>query len=167
VDAALVDQVMPQLDGWGFLRRVREFEPSADLPVVLISAAPLQRPAAFPQGLEFDASAMKPLSEAHLARILEVVLGIEWEYADEPPAIADTQAGSTSIATACSTEELGQFRDMVALGQLMAIQQWARNMGDNHPEHGALWQDLAQLCTSVDLPGLRRIAHERTLNEKW
>jgi CheY-like chemotaxis protein len=164
VDAALVDQFMPQLDGWGFLRRVRESEPTADLPVVLISAAPLQRPAAFPQGLEFNASAMKPLSEAHLARVLEEVLRIEWEYADEPPApghrFADTPAGSTSIATACSTEELGQFRDMVALGQLMAIQQWARNMADKHPEHAALWQDLAQLCTSVDLPGLRRAAHD-------
>ena len=137
VDAALVDQFMPQLDGWGFLRRVRESEPTADLPVVLISAAPLQRPATFPQDLKFDAYAMKPLSEARLAWILEEVLRIEWEYADEPPApgdgLADTENRPASMATACSTEELGQFRDMVALGQLMAIQQWARNMADKDP----------------------------------
>jgi CheY-like chemotaxis protein len=164
VDAALVDQFMPQLDGWGFLRRVREFEPTADLPVVLISAAPLQRPAAFPPELEFDAYAMKPLSEARLAQILEDLLGIDWEYADAPPApgdrFADPQARSTSIATACSTEELAQFRDMVAFGKLMAIQRWARTMADQRPEHAALWQDLAQLCTSVDLPALRRIADD-------
>ena len=137
---------------------------TADLPVVLISAAPPQRPAAFPQGLEFDTSAMKPLSEAQLARILDEVLRIEWEYGDETPVpgdrSADTQAGSTSIATACSTEAFAQFRDMVALGQLMAIQQWVRNMADQHPEHADLWQDLARLCISVDLPGLQRIAHD-------
>ncbi len=44
----LVDQFMPYLDGWGFLRGVRESVQHQDLPVVLISAAPRQPPAAFP-----------------------------------------------------------------------------------------------------------------------
>lgn len=124
VDAALVDQFMPQLDGWGFLLRVRQSEPTADLPVVLISTAPLQRPAAFPQDLEFDAYAMKPLSVERLAQMLKEVLELEWDYATAPRATPDRPlTPALPPPGTLPSEQVQAFQRMVTLGQIMAIQQ--------------------------------------------
>ena len=159
LDAALVDQFMPYLDGWGFLRGVRESVQHQDLPVVLISAAPRQPPAAFPSDLDFDAVAMKPLAETHLAQILGEIMRLEWEYESEAPPEPDkTLTDGAALAATCPTEELDIFRDRIALGQLMTIQHWAQAMADRYPEREAVWQDILHLCGLVDLPGLRRLA---------
>ena len=157
-DAALVDQFMPYLDGWGFLRGVRESVQHQDLPVVLISAAPPQRPAAFPLDLDFDGYGMKPLCEARLAQILGEILGIEWEYEEvaAPAPVQDVEE-FPSLAMMCSTSELETFRDMVALGQLMGIKRWAQGMADRHPEHEGQWRNIQRLCDQVDMHGLRRL----------
>lgn len=160
VDAALVDQFMPQLDGWGFLRRVRQSPSSADLPIVLISAAPPQRPSGFPPDLAFDAYAMKPLSETRLAQLLEEVLGVEWDYAAAPAGGGPVASGAPAWPApgVVPGGQVQAFKQMVALGQLMAIQQWAQTMAERYPQHGPLWQDLMQRCATVDLPGLSRLA---------
>ena len=159
LDAALVDQFMPYLDGWGFLRGVRESVQHQDLPVVLISAAPRQPPAAFPPDLDFDADAMKPLAETRLAQILGEVLRLEWEYESEAPPEPDkTLTDGAALATTCPAGELDTFRHRIALGQIMAIQHWAQAMAERYPEREAVWQEILRLCGLVDLPGLRRLA---------
>ncbi len=159
LDAALVDQFMPYLDGWGFLRGVRESVQHQDLPVVLISAAPRQPPAAFPPDLDFDADAMKPLAETRLARILGEVLRLEWEYESEAPPEPDkTLTDGAALAATCPAGELDTFRHRIALGQIMAIQHWAQGMADRYPEREAVWQEILRLCGLVDLHGLRRLA---------
>jgi hypothetical protein len=52
---------MPELDSWGFLRCVRTSDQHRGLPIVLVSAAPLERPEGFPADVEFDEVALKPL----------------------------------------------------------------------------------------------------------
>lgn len=162
VDAVLIDQYMPRLDGWGFLARLRETESTADIPVVLISAAPPQRPDAFPPELTFDAYAMKPLSESSLARILSDLLGLDWVLADEPPATLDTLARPALPAMpppgAVPSEQIEAFERMLALGQLIAIEEWARTMANRYPDYEPFWQDILNRCTTVDLPGLRQRA---------
>ncbi|MFE8033438.1 ATP-binding response regulator [Thiohalocapsa marina] len=162
VDAALVDQYMPRLDAWGFLRGVRASAATARLPVVLISAAQMQRPEALPEAMAFDAYAMKPLSEARLAQLLQATLGLEWDYAQPPPSDKGPRAHSAKAPVprpaAVSDAQVKAFQRMLALGQLSAIQQWARGMAEQSPEQAPLWQDIAQRCSSVDVPGLQRLA---------
>jgi len=158
VDAALVDQVMPGVDGWAFLRAVRESDVHRHLPVVLISAAPLQPPTGLPATVRFDACDMKPLSEARLAQILAGLLDLDWDYA-ESSADADTaQAGALPVPTVCPREDLERFRRMLDLGQLVAIQRWARAIGERYPADQPALQDIVQRCACVDLAGLRQIA---------
>lgn len=159
VDVVLTDQFMPNLDGWGLLRGLRESAPDPALPIILISAAPMEPPDDFPADMAFDRFALKPLPAPRLAQLLEEVLGLAWEYAETPVSTPDSAApASARLADCVTAEELEAFRKMVALGQLMAIAQWTRDMAERHPRHAPLWQDIAHRCATVDLPGLRGLA---------
>lgn len=155
-DAALVDQFMPHLDGWGFLRGVREADQGSELPVILISAAPQQRPEGYPESVQFDQFAIKPLSESHLAVILGDILGLEWEYAEESSLL--DPAPPAALPASCTAAERARFLEMLSIGQLKAIQQWAQEMAERDPEHKAEWSNIIHLCAVVDLPGLQRLA---------
>jgi CheY-like chemotaxis protein len=160
-DLALVDQFMPELDGWGFLRGVRGAEQHRKLPVVLISAAPLQRPDGFPAGVQFDEVALKPISATALTDILQRHLDLEWEYA-ETDLPADTAASTRkvdptelSLPPGCCDLELAQLKEMLALGAVVAIEQWTVEMAETYPEQGVLWDEIRHRAHRVDLVGLR------------
>lgn len=160
-DLALVDQFMPELDGWGFLRRARAAEQYRDLPIVLISAAPLERPDGFPTDLDFDEVALKPLSVTALTDILRRHLHLEWEYAEtELPAQDVISTGEPdppelSLPPGCCDLKLAQLKEMLALGAVVAIEQWTHEMADAFPTHDALWDEIRQRAERVDLVGLR------------
>ena len=158
VDAVLVDQFMPRLDGWGFLHEARASEKGLDVPIILISAAPVQRPEAFPEGLTFDRFAMKPLSELQLARVLGEVLALEWEYELDASPADRSHPAPTAQSASFSVEERRHLQDMVAIGQVIEIQRWARKMAEQHPEREAVWHGIMAMCSALDLPALRRLA---------
>lgn len=64
VDLLISDQMMPGMDGWALLRRVREH--GHDCPVLLYSAVPPRRPEDYPQDLTFDAVLLKPADSREL-----------------------------------------------------------------------------------------------------
>jgi signal transduction histidine kinase/CheY-like chemotaxis protein len=163
-DLALVDQFMPELDGWGLLRRLRASPRDRDMPVVLVSAAPVEGPDDFPEDLTFDEEALKPLSAMALTDILQRHLGLVWEYAEldseggdsgdageEPPA-------SWSLPPACCELRLAELNEMLSLGAVVAIERWAVAMIETHPEHAAVWGEIRRLATGIDLVGLRELA---------
>jgi signal transduction histidine kinase/DNA-binding response OmpR family regulator len=160
-DLALVDQFMPELDGWGFLRRVRAAGQHRDLPVVLISAAPLERPDGFPAGVGFDEVALKPLSATALTDILQRHLDLEWEYAEtdlpahEVISTREPDPSELSLPPGCCDLQLAELEEMLALGAVVAIEQWAVEMAEAFPEHDALWDEIRQRANRVDLVGLR------------
>jgi hypothetical protein len=47
---------------------------------------------------------------------------------------------------------------MVAIGQVIEIQRWARKMAEQHPEREAVWHGIMAMCSALDLPALRRLA---------
>jgi CheY-like chemotaxis protein len=157
VDLLLVDQFMPRLDGWGLLHALRSSEQGSTVPVMLISAAPAQRPDGFPEDMAFDQFVMKPVAELQLASLLGELLGLQWEYGvdaggEEPPAI------DPSWLTALDADERERFTEMVAIGQVLGLQRWAQDMVQRHPEQEASWRGIEQLCRRVDLPALKRLA---------
>jgi CheY-like chemotaxis protein len=157
-DLALVDQFMPELDGWGLLRRVRASKRDRDMPMVLISAAPVQRPDDFPDEVMFDEEALKPLSVIALTDILQRHLDLVWEYAEPDPVgrdDADALEPSIELPPGCCDLRLAQLKQMLSLGAVVAIEQWAAEMIEQHPDHAALWREIQRLSESVDLTGLR------------
>jgi signal transduction histidine kinase/DNA-binding NarL/FixJ family response regulator len=159
VDLVVVDQFMPGLDGWGFLHALRSSERGTHVPAMLISAAPAQRPDGFPDGMAFDQFAMKPLAEPELATRLGELLGLEWEYETESAGETAPEPGLTSLS-ALTADERARFNEMVAIGQILRLQGWARDMAEKHPEREAIWRGIEQICRRVDLPALKRLAAE-------
>ncbi|QLF91696.1 response regulator [Pseudomonas sp. ABC1] len=69
VDILILDQLMPDMDGWALLAQVRQRWPG--LPVVLYSASPPRRPEQVPDSLCFDACLLKPVQTDDLLTVLE------------------------------------------------------------------------------------------------
>lgn len=64
VDIIITDQVMPVMDGWDLLRRVRHEWPS--MPMLLYSARPALRPLDLEKSIDFDACLLKPATTSEL-----------------------------------------------------------------------------------------------------
>jgi two-component system, sensor histidine kinase LadS len=154
VDAVLVDQFMPVLDGWGFLQQLRADTSLRQIPVLLVTAAEPVQPADFPANVAFDAILMKPLDIDRLASILQTLLGLVWICRDLDPPPEQPVCNLDSLLA----EELASFRAMVGLGQVVAIQQWARQMIEIHPQCAAALLHISELCEKVDLGALKRIS---------
>lgn len=174
-DAALIDQFMPQLDGWGFLRRVRESSAHAALPVILISAAPLGRPEGLPSEITFDAVALKPLSVRTLAEMLEQQLELDWDFetsdehtAEDPehkPAEQDDDSVARALAADIDDEQLAELRKLISLGAVIAIADWARERRKSDPESAPLWQAIERCAIQIDLEGLQSLAQQGAPSE--
>ena len=159
IDAVLIDQFMPEMNGWAFLRAVRESPSLAGMPVILVSAAQASRPAGFPEGMDFDLVLLKPISEGLLADFLQRRLNIEWIF---DRLAAEGRAENRSEAAAWPPDsELQAFREMLGLGRVVALQRWADAVESAHPQCGEFAQQVRDLCQAVDLAGLEKLA-ERT-----
>lgn len=158
VDAVLLDQYMPRLDGWGCLQALRSSEQGRHLPVILISAVPAHRPEGYPNDIHFDRFAMKPLAESTLAGLLAESLALEWEYDAEPPMQEGSEAIPIPLSVSLAAEERERLQGMVAMGQVVGLLQWAQSMATEDAPREAMWLGIAQLCRTVDLPALKRLA---------
>lgn len=86
-----------------------------------------------------------------------------WEYAD-----ADAEYGDGVCAedvelpplpppAGCCDLKLAQLTEMLALGAVVAIKQWADEMAEVHSEYSRVWAEIRRPATSVDLIGLREL----------
>ncbi len=155
IAAVLVDQFMPRADGWAFLKAVRSSPSLPDLPVILVSATRPERPADFPADLDFDSILMKPVTLEQLAETLQSVLDLEW-LREAPP---EAQAPHSQQA-ALPPEKLVEFRQMLALGQVVALRRWAESLAVTHPECAELAGQVRRLSQSIDLHGLQKLLEQ-------
>lgn len=160
-DALLVDQFMPEMDGWSLLRAIRQTPRLQELPIFLISAAQPHRPEDFPPELAFDGMLMKPLDQTALARMLEECLGIAWIRKEGPEATAD--AGALVLP---GPAKIAEMIDMLALGQVLAIEEWADALVQDQPELRTFAREVKRLCAAVDLPRLWKLASLAAENSK-
>jgi signal transduction histidine kinase/DNA-binding NarL/FixJ family response regulator len=149
----LVDQFMPGMDGWAFLRELRAGGDLLALPVILISAAEPQRPPGFPANLAFDRVLLKPIRQDELANSLRRLLGIEWQVESAShPALVSAEQHEVPPAN-----DLDELREMLALGRVVAIRRWAEKLVEQGPELAGFGTEVAALAEAVDFPGLHRL----------
>jgi CheY-like chemotaxis protein len=158
VDAVLVDQFMPRLDGWGCLQALRAFERGRDLPVILISAVPAQRPDGHPEKVGFDGFLMKPITESRLAIALGESLTLNWAYATAAPAMEAPQPDAECLLAALSENERERLKAMVNMGQVVRLQAWAQEMAEADSERRDIWLGIEQRCRILDLQALKHLA---------
>jgi len=157
VDAVLIDQFMPEVNGWVFLQSVRESPTLSGLPVVLVSAARPSRPTPFPVGMDFDHVMLKPICQDELAEFLARRLDMEWIW--ESPVAADAAAEPDRPLTKQypPREQLDTFRDLLTLGRVVALQRWADSLEQAYPVCAWFAGQVRLLCRAVDLVGLQAL----------
>jgi two-component system, sensor histidine kinase LadS len=157
VDAVLIDQFMPEVNGWVFLQTVRESPTLSGLPVVLVSAARPSRPTPFPVGMDFDHVMLKPICQDELAEFLARRLDIEWIW--ESPVAAEAAAVPDRPLTKQypPREQLDTFRDLLTLGRVVALQRWADSLEQAYPVCAWFAGQVRLLCRAVDLVGLQAL----------
>jgi signal transduction histidine kinase len=158
VACVLVDQFMPVMDGWGLLRALRADVALANLPVVLISAAEPRRPEVFPADVDFDDVFLKPMRHHELAGLLQRRLDLEWILDDAGAGLmtaAEVPAATGKFVL--SATQLADFREMLALGRVVAIRRWGEDLAHAQPELHGFAAKVSGLVESVDLGGLKRL----------
>lgn len=160
IDAILVDQFMPGMDGWELLRRVRETPALRCLTAVLISASAAQKPAGFPPGVDFDLELGKPLDQQVLLCFLCRSLGLLEQSSATCPRPNATVAALA--AASLPADELAKFRQLLHLGRVVAIAQWAQDLAAVDPAYGDFADRVARYCQAADLPALESLAQAVT-----
>jgi hypothetical protein len=63
-----------------------------------------------------------------------------------------------ALQPGCCDLRLAQLSEMLSLGAIIAIKEWAAEMVEEYPEHAGLWGEIRRLAMSADLAGLRELA---------
>lgn len=154
IAAALVDQFMPRKSGWDLLRDIRRSPDCLGMPVILLSAAPPERPENL--DFDFDAILLKPVLSATLAKHLQELLGIEWLYTSKDQA-GQPHTGK-EVELRLPREEIERFRGMASLGQIQGLKDWAQQIESDYPTYAASMREVNEMCENLDLRGLSQIA---------
>jgi two-component system chemotaxis response regulator CheY len=164
IDAVLVDQFMPVLDGWGLLERLRSTPALVALPVLLISAGRPQRPAGLAPQVDFDAWVGKPLDELALKCFLcrhvghpDAATGA-CRYSSDPADPAGVQHRADTAVPALAAEDLAVLNGLLDLGRLFAIEDWAHALGARDPGHAGFVERVLRHCRQGNVAGLESLA---------
>ena len=157
IDAMLVDQYMPGMDGWEVLNRVRQNYGLAHLPMVLISASNAQRPATLPNNINFDLLLGKPFDEKELACFLCQRLSL----VDRTPESCNRFVSTIDTLPSVSlpSEELDNFRRMLSLGMVVRIETWAQRLAEDDPAYQEFAERVVQYCQSANLVALEKLGN--------
>jgi signal transduction histidine kinase/CheY-like chemotaxis protein len=162
LDVVLTDQYMPGGDGWLVLERVAEYMPH--VPVVLISAAPPSPPLHWSSRLRFAAQFLRPIDHAQLLARIGDLLDLHWsacavdherhERHARPVAAAALSAQAAPALALPDVRLLRELVTLVELGQITAIEEWARSLQAAHPECTPLAAHVLEAVHRLDLQGL-------------
>ncbi|MGE5516606.1 MAG: ATP-binding protein [Bacteroidota bacterium] len=151
VDLVLTDQFMADGDGWMVLRHMGELNP--DVPVVLISAAPPERPDGFPQRMNFAEHLLKPLDHVTLLRCLGELLGLEWVDSAPSATLVEDAPG------ACPDDvERERLRAMIMGGRISEMMAWAETLKVETPRYAAWADKVHAAADQLDFPALKDLA---------
>jgi len=134
---------------------------TTQVPVVMISAAPPSPPPNWSGRLRFAAEFLRPIDHAQLLARMGDILDLHWiEHAEvlESNSGPDTAAGSSAQAQPVmalpDTRDLQDLAKLAELGQVTAIEAWARNLQAKQPEYAPLAAHVLEAVRRLDLQGL-------------
>lgn len=156
VDAVLTDQFMADGDGWYVLEKITERQSA--VPVVLVSAAPPDRPPAFPAQIDFAKHLLKPLNHSEVLRCLGDLLGLDWI--------------ETAAATPVREEPLRRpgeaflqdLREMIEAGRVSDIASWATDLKARDQACGEFAERVLTAALDLDVASLIKLAGTQGAN---
>lgn len=143
IELVITDQLMANGSGWKVLREWQ------DVPVILLSAIPPERPQGFPSSLNFARVHLKPFNAKNLLRDIGEILSIEWK---------SMAVEEVEIEFSCPPPELlSPLREMIELGAVSDIDDWAETFQSNHPQYLTFASAISEANHCLDFTKLRRL----------
>ncbi|WP_199329130.1 MASE1 domain-containing protein [Coleofasciculus sp. FACHB-1120] len=161
-DLIITDLVMPTLNGWDFLARLRQSETLKDV-LVLVSSASVydadRRKSLAAGGNDFLA---KPVQVKELYHLLAKHLQLDWIYAEAKPverAIATRFANATEI-TVPPLPELSTLLEYAKRGQIKGIQQELERLAQLDDNYQMFVNQLTLLVKEFNIRKIRQFIKE-------
>jgi two-component system, sensor histidine kinase LadS len=147
IDLVITDQIMTDGDGWSVLQdwSLRK------VPVILLSAAPSNRPADLSDTLQFRRSLMKPFDADVLLTVISEVLAIDWL-----PAVDVIETTPAKINSP-PQELLAALPEMIKAGAVSDILEWLETSNEQYPEFSEFWQNLSKTVWTLDFIMLQKL----------
>jgi len=155
-DIAFIDLVMPVIDGFEAIRRLRADTASAALPVVAISASAFDSTRAQCKRSGFDDFLTKPVQLDEVLRLIGRHLGLQWVFAKA--LVAPEESFASGRTTACLPRPLVQeLLALARMGDVQALSVGIEAAHGTHPGCSALLTQLAALARSYDMRAVREL----------
>ncbi|HLO48073.1 MAG TPA: ATP-binding protein [Kamptonema sp.] len=134
-DVIITDLVMPKMDGFQLVRRLRELPELKDIIVIVSSASVFETDQYNSLDAGADAFLPKPVEAGDLFRLLQRLLGISWLYKDsvEFPSPPKTIKRDIALSQGAAIvppppEEIEIFYDLIMKGNLKAVIKQAEHL---------------------------------------
>ncbi|MEA5417892.1 ATP-binding protein [Spirulina sp. CCNP1310] len=139
-DLIILDLLMPKVDGFEVMRRIRATAPIATIPIIASSASVFEQDQyqAFAAG--GNAFLPKPIQAGPLFNLLEKHLNLTWIY-QTPEADAASSLNPSDDLAIPEPEELRQLQDLALKGNMRAMIQQLDRLESEDPQ----WQPFSQM----------------------
>ena len=145
IDLVITDQFMPDGDGWHVLQDWWELH----IPVMLLSAAPAQRPQNYSGKYQFAGIQLKPYTADTLLKEMTIMLSLEWE---SPEPVAQQPKVTRPPQTL-----LMPLHAMIEEGAVTDIAQWLQIFVEQYPDYCAYGEKIAACNLALDFDSMRRM----------
>lgn len=149
-DILLVDLVMPQMDGFTLIRRIRALPEGHDLPIITMSARAFDDDQQRSFAVGSNAFLAKPINIHQLVETLQQLLQLEY---DVQPLEAEPARISSSIAPP-SRDVLDTLLHLVHIGDIRALLQQAEVLANEEHYH-RFSQELERLAKGFQIERIR------------
>ena len=156
IDLVVTDQFMADGDGWSVLRRLATLRP--EVPVILVSAAPPERPADFPAGLDFAAHFLKPLDHRRLVAVAAELLGVA--VAEGEAAVPVDEPAAASLPERPDAAVRAELQALVEEGRFGEVMRRAEATMRSQPQFAAFGEAVRAAARRLDLADLDRLLGE-------
>jgi signal transduction histidine kinase/DNA-binding NarL/FixJ family response regulator len=143
----IMDLVMPQIDGLETIRLMRSF-PQLEKTVFIGTSAPASGSEHKNEFIGFcDDFIAKPIRINDLLEKVGKLLNISWDGNEKvPPGHMAKSVDGGEKMTAPPPDQLDVLLDLALRGDMLAVEEWAARLSDQHPEYKLFSQKLIQLA---------------------
>jgi CheY-like chemotaxis protein len=167
-DLIIADLVMPKMDGFELIRRLRQMPEAQELPIIASSASVFEADQCESLAAGANEFLAKPISTDHLLTMLRDCLDLQWIYeVEEPESSAQNGADATpasEIATldlqervVPATEVLLTFQQYAKRGDLDSLVAEAKKLAQSDGQFSTFAQELCRLADSFQVKQIQQL----------